>query len=287
MVAGAFPQELKPEWVDVDFEKEARRCGRELGCVWEEAEVRDQIIAATSFEASGISVIAEDDWKEVFDEKQGYSLRSLALPRKDQDGEGSCTSNNQTRGFEYTFARSYGRAFWISFSPMSLYQLCASSSGSGSSLSCNITKARDVGFLPSDTPENRKRFGSMVLKDVGYSQRSNPRPDGWQEFAKQFRIREYVKLTTVEQFASCLLMDLPISYGRSGHAICGGALVWRNGRWYVAYDNSWGAGWGDDGWGYDTLSSRLLGYGVYASTAIWHPQVEGLHLPPTPYNLVM
>jgi len=280
MVAGAIPHELKPEWIDVDFIKSAKDCGRMLGCIEETEAARDEIIAATPFSAANINVIAEDDWKEVSDAKQGYSLRSLELPTKDQDGEGSCTSNNQTRGYEFVLVKTFGRSFFVSFSPMSLYQLCASSSGSGSSLSCNLTKARDVGFIPSDTPANRARFGSLVLRDVGFSQRSNPRPDGWQEIAKQFRIAEYVKLTTVEQFATCLLLDIPVSYGRSGHAICAVALVWRNGRWYVMYQNSWGD-WGDHGYGYDTLSSRLLGYGVYAATSIRHPNIEGFHLPPT------
>jgi len=195
-------------------------------------------------------------------------------------GVHNCTSFNTTIEYEYLFTLTYGRQYWIEFSPQSLYQLCGSSSGSGSSLSCNMEKLRTSGLIPADTPANRERFGAMVLKNVGWSQRSNPRPDGWREFAKHFRVNEWVKISTLEEFFTCLLLNKPVSYGRSGHSICGVAPVWRNG-WKIMYHNSWGD-WGDEGFGYDTFSTRLLGYGCYTPLSIYHPDIEGLHLPPAP-----
>jgi len=282
MVAGIIPTKLKPEWCDVNLPRAAKDANRMLGCIEQTEQERDYLCKTTSFADTSIKVIPESDWKEAVREKGDYTLRLLQIPTKDQNGEGSCTSNAMTSGYEYRLAATYGRRFWIEFSPMSLYQLCGTSAGGGSTLSCNMSKARESGFIPANSAANRERFDKMVLKAVGFSQRSNPRPAGWREFAINFCVEEWVKITTVEQFATCLLLNIPVLYGRSGHAILGVALVYRNGRWYVDYHNSWRHDWGDDGHGYDTLGSWLLGYGCYAPVSIKHPTIDGLHLPPTP-----
>jgi len=281
MVAGLVPEKLKDEWCDVDFEVACKDANRLCGFLPETEEEREMYCASTPFANTKIDIIPESDWREVYEMKQGVTPRILGVPTKDQDGEGSCTSFNQTIEYEYMFVQKYGRQYWIEFSPQSLYQLCGSGPGSGSSLSCNMEKIRTSGLIPADTPANRERFGDMVLKNVGWSQRSNPRPSGWQEFAKNFRVKEWVRIRTMEEFVTCLLLDRPVSYGRSGHSICGVALVWRNNRWYIMYHNSWG-NWGDQGFGYDSLSGRLLGYGCYAPMSIYHPDIEGLPLPPAP-----
>ena len=274
-----IPTELNPAWVDVNFRSVAPTIGKRCGLIKEAPAERN---ARFPCRAMGpevkIDLLPESDWRGLVDAKEGRSNRDIIDGPKDQKSEGSCTGFAMDMTFETKFMRTYGVKHRIRCSPQSTYQTCGSSSGSGSTLSCNLIKARDVGYIPSDTPENRERFNGVVLKEVGWSQRSNPRPDGWQEVAKNFRVDEWAEINSMAAFATCLILDIPVLYGRNGHALCAIALVWRNGRWYVMYLNSWGD-WGDEGYGYDVFSSRLLGYGCYVPISIVHPDISGFEVP--------
>jgi|GEM_PF-5624343 len=294
MIGTPIPRELDSSWLDVNFPVEAERYNRDkpaeqhrlCGLIKEDEQVRDAACLSTPF-ASKLQTIPESQWETIIKAKgDDGTPRMFGLPSKSQIGN-SCTSNAMDRLFELRMVQAYGREYFIQFSPMSLYQFCCGGRDAGSSLSCNMETARTKGFLPSATPINRDRFGAMVLKDGGYTFRQNPRPDGWEPFAQQFVVVEWLKISTVNEFATCLLLNIPVLYGRSGHALCGVALVIRNRRLYCMYDNSWGTDWGDHGYGYDSFGSWLMGYGCYAAVTIRHPKIDGLHLPPTPVSLAL
>jgi hypothetical protein len=157
----------------------------------------------------------------------------------------------------------------MELSPISIYRFVANGPGSGSTISGNLRRLRDVGALPVDSDINRELLRKAglsedhVLKATGYYQQF---PSGWESTAEYFRGLEFLDISSFEGIVSAILEGFPVCYGRAGHAICGVKVVKRNGVWTIKYANSWG-NWGESGFGYDTesyISSAIRSYGAWA-----------------------
>ncbi len=272
---------IDPKWLDVDFGMEAERIAEKRnrnpdveGDDWEgEMLLGCSPTPQLSVDPeAGIKlmpkqeIIPVSEWRNLADMQKGRTLDYLIWLIKDQWREGSCTSNAATQGYQTLLRAALGVC--IEFSAMSLYKRVGSGPNSGSGLGENVTELRDRGVLPTDNAENKELF-SITFPNVGWSNRL---PRDWEDLAINFCIIEFEKITTEEEFGSAIWRGRPVLYGRDGHAILGTRMVYNDGQWRVKYANSWTPDWGDNGFGYDTLSRRLLGYGCYAFRSIKIPE---------------
>ena len=81
-------------------------------------------------------------------------------------------------------------------------------------------------------------------------QRKYDTPEAWVE-ADKYRVTEWMELRprNMEQVVSCLLRNIPVTVGLSwwGHQVYYADAVWLDGEIAVRPRNSWGPGWGTDG----------------------------------------
>lgn len=180
-----------------------------------------------------------------------------------QRREGACVGFAQTQAQMTCGAKQFGEANIVHLSGVSAYQPIGRSPNSGAMVSDALEKGQQLGVIPLDTPDNRQRFGSVVMPENGFYTK---RPQGWEQVAAQFRIAEYLVIRNVAELEQAGINGHPIVVGRSGHSICYLRPSLRSGRGFL-YVNSWG-GWGfgagghTAGFGFD--SSRLV-----SSSARW------------------
>lgn len=168
------------------------------------------------------------------------SLEWLIKRIFDQGQEGSCVGNAGTQGNMVIQAIQFGLENVIDMSAISLYQLIGRSAQSGAMVSAALDAMRDTGIIPLDTPENRARFGNIVMPHRGFKTR---RPQGWQEIAKQFLTPEWDIIRTFQGLKTAAAKRKPIIVGREGHSILYIGLRWAN-RFLFPYVNSWRESWG-------------------------------------------
>ena len=253
---------IDPRFVDVDFRVDPNFVPGDLAPP--DARFADFLpgICRSYGEVFGVLSEAERT-KEIqrLDEEGG--IERLVRWVLDQKREGSCVGQAQTQAQMIAAAKQFGEANIVPLSACSAYQLIGRSPGSGAMVSDALTKGRDVGVIPLDTPENRQRFGQIVMPPTGFYTR---RPQGWEPIAAQFRIAEYLVIRSVAELEQAGINGHPIVVGRSGHSIAYLRPSLRSGRGFL-YANSWG-GWGFGagghaaGFGFD--SSRLV-----SSSARW------------------
>lgn len=154
--------------------------------------------------------------------------------------EGSCVGNATTQGLQTVWNKQLGKEREVRLAAISLYKQIGRSPNSGAMVSDAMDAIREVGILPLDTPENRKRFGNHVMPATGFY---TPYPPDWKQTAAKFRGVEFLVIRSLQAMFSALVKGHPVVVGREGHSI----LYVRpmQGR-RVKYANSWGA-WGTSG----------------------------------------
>lgn len=270
----------RPEFVDADFQSATVNRGRHLGCAPRTDKPGDH---APIFEES-FPLIPRAEWAGLVAEADaaGGMLDRLIVHRYDQDGEGTCTSNQEAQGDNVLQAIAFGKENVIPVSPISMYMQCAPGPSTGSAVGDLIDQHMRVGALPLDTPAARRIMGAhwtQGMDAVGYNKRKYW--DGWETTAKHFRVAEAYDVTSEDGFITALLRGWPVGYGRSGHSILAVGVAMKSGTAYVRYINSWGA-WGEtrhgiQAYGYDSPSMYGSGarrYGCNAKISIlvppWH-----------------
>ena len=262
---------IDPQFLNVDFRRHSKLVRRQMGCGLN-PHMKLGAVSPIFEEHFSEHIIPQADWKNLVDtHKPNYS--QLVTWQYDQDGEGTCTSNAESDVISCIWTGTFGHEFSIAPSPISMYRFCASGPNSGSSVACNIKRARDHGCLLIDNAQNRKVLDAMgldpnhTIKAVGYNQRI---PAGaMEETAIHFQIDEAYQIATIEGFFTALLLGFHVNYGRDSHAIHGTDAVFRS-EWVCKYHNSWGQ-WGDNGYGYDTfdyIRRRSAAYGAWAHRSI-------------------
>ena len=223
------------------------------------------------FEES-ITPIPRSQWQQYLGDE---SLEMLQKKVKNQGREGSCASNATVGGCESPWNLCCGMNAWIEFSPMSVYRWVARGPGSGSTIGSNLRQIRDVGCLPVDNSKNRQILSDMGLPSnhvhpsTGWNA---PFASGWKDTAQHFRSGEAYDIRSFDGMITAVIRKFVVIYGRAGHAIFGVRPVYRNGVWYIKYQNSWGA-WGErgdnglQGYGHDSesfVSRAISSYGAFA-----------------------
>ncbi len=197
-------------------------------------------------------VLSEAQLREIAerDEAEGTGADSLVQWILNQGREGSCVGNAQTQGHMVLQARKFGKENTTRLSACSAYQLIGRSPGSGAMVSDALKMGTSVGICPLDTPENRARFGDVVMPATGFYAK---RPEGIKEVSANFRFdpKGSKVVRSVAGLSSALARRHPVVVGREGHSILYLRNVWGGSNWKRKYANSWGD-WGDKGFGYDS-----------------------------------
>ena len=197
-----------------------------------------------------ISLIPRSEWTFV-------SLNQERLRCQDQGNQGSCNAAAATCVVEAC-------RFMAGMSSVPL---------SRGNLYGQINGGRDEGSLLGDALEalaSRGVVPNSVIGDMIW--RGELWPEGWEVQAKDYRVLEAYYCPTFDHMATALLNGYLVDFGimvgdrfvpnldgwlpdyqggYGGHAMAGFGLSQRgDGVWGIETSNSWGVGWGKDGWCY-------------------------------------
>ncbi len=225
-------------------------------------------------------IIPRDKWKDaaMAIKEAGGSISLNVQWLLNQLREGSCVGNGTTGGCQVVQAMQYGKERAVQMSAISLYKQIGGSAQSGASVNDALTAMQEVGELPLDTEENKKRF-KHTMPATGFS---TPYPDGWKDTAKLFRIEEATICKSVDEEVSAGLAGHPRVVGRDGHCIYYIEPTWdeKSGGILQPYVNSWGP-WGDSylsipkGIGYDSTRTQASASGwCFAIRSVTAPSFE-------------
>ena len=164
----------------------------------------------------------------------------------DQDGKGSCAAEASDQAG--SIARVVAGEPLILFNPWFMYRVTGGGRDAGSNIEDNLVFCRDQGMCPVSVWPRSKGL-------------SRPSEEAIEE-AKKYRILEFYDLTTVRQMRTALAKGFPVVWGANGHALC---KVEDQGPDKGLDANSWGTGWGDNGFGVWTSYRGIQwGYGAFA-----------------------
>jgi hypothetical protein len=235
---------MSDPWLDVDFTQQPQYTFGDAGhrCF---SEFKAHF-------ADSINVIPESQWKDLIAamDAAGGGADQLVTRIYDQRNEGSCVANACSQACEIVQAQQVGRENVVHLSAISLYKRIGRSPNSGAMVDDGLEEMAERGVLPLDNPENRAKFGDKVMPNTGWSTKY---PSDWEATAKRFRAAEWFIVDSVNELVSALLLQMPVVVGRQGHSIAYTRPMYRNGPLVAKYANSWG-NWGDNGFGYDSLS---------------------------------
>jgi hypothetical protein len=239
-----------PDYIDVPFDKQDKYPTgfNGLGVLPKVTRFKD-----------AVDLIPKTDWKSLADQKQSQgSVSKLVTRIFNQGQEGSCVGNMATQMLETRHALEFGKKNVVQLSAISMYKQIGSSPNSGADVGDAMARGLDTGFVPLDNPENRARFGDVVMPHTGFR---TPYPANWKETAKNFRYDEYFEIQSVEELVTALLKDFGVGVGRAGHSILYCDVFFDGTTMYILYVNSWGE-WGiaagDFDYGFGLDSARLF-----------------------------
>ena len=215
--------------------------------------------ACCKLAADAIEIIPRDKWAGLIGP---VSLRPFVNQILDQDGLGSCATESTTQGAMIVRAVE-GKPFGL-LNPLSIYRVTSGGRDQGSSIDENLAFARQTGILPESYWPRSKGF------------RVEP-PAGWRAVAAEYKIDEFYDVGTVVELGSALLKGFVVVFGWDGHSCVFTRLLSPT---KAEYANSWGAWWGDAGYGILDLDSVHFGYGAFAVKTTTHatpdPDVPGV-----------
>ena len=212
--------------------------GQACGCLPRETKVGE----ICPLMAEHIDVIPQEEWPEHIGD---VSLKPSVGPIFSQGRVSSCAAEATTQAV--VTSRAWAGLPEILLNPWTLYCF-VTTRDNGSSLDANLKRARDVGILPD-----------RVWPRSEHAWNDRPPVDLFEEHA--VKIDEFYDLNSIDEFGTAQLVAHAIVYARKVHALM--ACELRNRRRF-AFANSWGANWGDNGFGEESLSVIEWRYGAFA-----------------------
>jgi hypothetical protein len=244
----------------MDMELEAYAQANNLMCGMIDDDP-DLACGTLDWEEAGQPIIPRDRWPDLIGkiDAMGGWLERLIMKIKAQLSEPSCVYNAGAQSAEVIWNKIFGTHNWIELSPMSGYRHNGSRF-SGSSVAGCANWLDTVGLLPVNSQAN------LALVQKGYFQHTHPATgyderfaEGWKSTAVMFRVQEWVRLKTVEQWFSALFQGFPCVGGRNRHCIMHCRPARLNGKYVSIYANSWGTKWGNQ---LEIATGMTRGFGV-------------------------
>jgi len=228
-------------FVDVDFKEEASKAKKLMGMASPEDKEVKRCGLLPAF-GDKFEVYPRSELKDRIrrNDDQGAWPCRMIRHLHDQDGEPSCVYNMAALMKQLVTYRMTGRS--IKFSAISGYRHNGTPR-SGSSVPGSAIWLQDEGLLPSDIPENQwlRERGIILHPDNGYGRRE---AEGFKITRNMFRIQEWFRITTVEEWFTALIKGFACGGGREGHAILHVEAGIDGANLISIYAQSWGIPWG-------------------------------------------
>lgn len=193
---------------------------------------------------SSVKTIPRSKWPELIAEMERTKTRlsdfykAAACPVLDQDGFGWCHAYSPTSAI---FAlRAVSRQIKVDLSPASIAGPVTNWTNRGAWIGDDLASIMEVGCA---TREYVPDFCTNPAKCKS----------GWKENARLHRATDCFELgnRNFDEVMTYLLCRIPVCVGYNwwGHAVTLFDPVYVNGKFGVRLLNSWGLGWGEEGWG--------------------------------------
>lgn len=215
------------------------------------------------FASDRIKIVPKTDRLDLIQERRDANLtfRKCVLDVLDQNGNGSCASEEAVQACHTMTVFSGGRRKHTLLSPLSVYPFVNGGRDAGSGIGANWSRMRSHGALP------------MEVWPRSNGHRKKPSQELFDEYGCRHRIDEFWQIRNAEEFISALLLGYVVGYGRRGHAILAIEMLDHN---KFLYSNSWGP-WTDGesgfkGFGVDDVRRDIQwGYGAFAARTTVDP----------------
>ena len=222
--------------------------------------------------------IPQSEWKDWARENDRMKIWAENFRNRftNQSPTHECTCHALIQGFEAAWnGQRSSRKSAVFMSALSVYAEANPRIRGGSSMQKTVGIAIRRGILPEHNgprgeSKQKERFKHTLncTQGKGNSQCSSGPwvsvsnfPQGWKDTARHFRANEVINCESWEQMICCLLQGRVVCVGRKGHAIPYNRVLWRDGRLYAAYSDSY------DVIRYDSMSN--IRQAVGGSYCIW------------------
>ncbi len=254
------------KYIDVKFDEQPEYT---FGCI-----EKTEFFGSAPYAEDVIEILPENRLIEEYEKNKavGASAANMVTRIYNQGNEGSCVGNATAQAIEVLQAIQFGIDNVVPISAISVYKHIGSSPNSGATIEDACEAIQTIGALPLDTPENRAKFGNIVMPHTGFR---TPFPEGYEKVAADFQAFEVFKIRNTAAMKNCLVRpDIVVIVGREGHSVLYVEPEIENRRtWNADYVNSWGK-WGfgkgrfDYGFGRDTMrqieKSSYFAFGIRA-----------------------
>lgn len=218
------------------------------------------------------------DWKDKARENDKYGLwpEDYINRQTNQTPTHECTTHALLQNMEIAWNRQReGQGMPFYASALSVYAEANPRQWGGSSMQKTLGIAMRRGMLPEhngpDGTNQRELYKHTLNLSSGRDDeqggpwvRLSNFPDGWNDTSRHFKPLEVINIRTWEQSVCVILNGICDSVGRRGHAIPYVKIVWRDGRLYARYSDSYRV------FRYDSVSNIRAGvggsYGIVTTT---------------------
>jgi len=246
---------------EIDFDDPNRMADGNMGCHPRPMKVGANPRFPVYGTVDEMPIIPRADWVEC-------SLRHKVWQIVNQASQNSCAAAS-TRGAVELLREINGQSR-VELSHGSLYGQANGGRDQGANVMAILEAMMDVGIAPTS-----------IIDQYDWTDRDYP--SKWKDHASMYKILEAWDCPTFDAMISAVQRGMPVVFGVNwagggGHAIA--CIGYKEGKAEIL--NSWGADWGDGGFGYLTESQckAITSYGAFAIRAATIPSAETL--PPIP-----